>query len=151
MQDHNGWFDNITKEINRQKEHFSPREYKVFKLDMLIRISKRLNDFFPDCIDCQNIKREMEIITGSLDNLVHSSREEQKNYFNAIDNMVSHLKEKHNLISEGQNLGSDGRRPTRHRCHRESTRETECGLASEDHPERRAVHRKSDDRRRHCA
>ncbi|MFC2159252.1 hypothetical protein ACFLQS_00845 [Actinomycetota bacterium] len=104
MQEQNGWFDNITKEINRQKEHFSPRDYKVYKLDLLIRISKRLNDFLPDCIDCQNIKREMEIIVGSLDNLVHSSREEQKNYFNAIDNMVKHLKEKHNLISEGQNL-----------------------------------------------
>ena len=104
MQDQNGWFDNITKEINRQKEHLSPRDYKTYRLDLLIRLSKRLNDFFPDCVDCQNMKREMEIIVGSLDNLVHSSKEEQKNYFNAIDNMVKHLKEKHNLISEGQNL-----------------------------------------------
>jgi hypothetical protein len=104
MLDTNGWFDNITKEINRQKEYLSPREYKAYKLDMLIRISKRLNDFIPDCVDCQNMKREMEIIVGSLDNLVHSSKEEQKNYFNAIDNMVRHLKEKHNLISENQNL-----------------------------------------------
>ena len=104
MQDPNGWFDNITIEINRQKQKFSPREYKVYKIDLLIRISKRLNDYFPDCIDCQNMKREMEIIIGSLDNLIQSSREEQKNYFNAIDNIVKHLKEKHHLISEGQNL-----------------------------------------------
>ena len=104
MQDQNGWFDNISEEIDRQKQKFSPREYKVYKFDLLIRISKRLNDFFPDCIDFQNMKREMEIIICSLDNLVRSSREEQKNYFNAIDNMVKHLKEKHNLISEGHNL-----------------------------------------------
>ncbi|MBC8421358.1 MAG: hypothetical protein H8E04_00645 [Actinobacteria bacterium] len=104
MQDQNGWFDNISEEIDRQKQKFSPGEYKVYKFDLLIRISKRLNDFFPDCMDCQNMKREVEIIICSLDNLVRSSREEQKNYFNAIDNMVKHLKEKHNLISEGQNL-----------------------------------------------
>ncbi|MCJ7472916.1 MAG: hypothetical protein MUP02_08930 [Actinobacteria bacterium] len=104
MQDQNGWFDYISAEIDRQKQKFSPREYKVYKFDQLIRISKRLNDFFPDCIDCQNMKREMEIIICSLDNLVRSSREEQKNYFNAIDNMVKHLKEKHNLIYEGHNL-----------------------------------------------
>ena len=104
MQDQNGWFDNITREINRQKDHFSPREYKTYKLDLLIRVSKRLDDHFPDCIVCQNMKREMEIIIGGLDNLVESSKEEQKNYFYAIDNMIKHLKEKHNLISEGQNL-----------------------------------------------
>jgi hypothetical protein len=104
MQDHDSWFANITREINRQKQNFSLREYKVFKIDLLIRISRRLNDFFPDCVDCQNMKREIEIIIGSLDNLVHSSREEQKNYFNAIENIVKHLNEKHHLISEGQNL-----------------------------------------------
>ena len=104
MQEQNGWFDNITIEIDRQKQKFSPREYKVYKFDLLIRISKRLNDYFPDCIDCQNMKREMEIIICSLDNLIRSSREEQKNYFNAVDNIVKHLKEKHKLISEGQNL-----------------------------------------------
>ena len=104
MQDQNGWFANITTEINRQKQQFGPREYKVYKLDLLIRISKRLNDFFPDCIDCQNMKREMEIIICSLDNLLQSSREEQKNYFASIDNIVKHLKEKHNLVSENQNL-----------------------------------------------
>jgi len=104
MQDQNEWFDNISLEIDRQKQKFSSREYKVYKFDLLIRISKRLNDFFPDCIDCQNMKREMEIIICSLGSLIQSSREEQKNYFNAIDNMVKHLKEKHNLISEGQNL-----------------------------------------------
>ena len=104
MQDQNGWFANITDEINRQKQQFSPREYKVYKLDLLIRISKRLNDYFPDCVDCQNMKREMEIIICSLDNLLQSSREEQKNYFASIDNIAKHLKEKHNLVSENQNL-----------------------------------------------
>jgi len=35
MQDLNGWFDSIAIEIDRQKQQFSPRAYK---LDLLIRI-----------------------------------------------------------------------------------------------------------------
>ena len=104
MEYQNNWYENIAREVNRRKDRFSPREYKIYKLDLLIRISKRLNEFYADCVDCQNMKREMEIIVGSLDHLLHSSREEQKNYFNAIDNIIKHLKEKHNLISEGQNI-----------------------------------------------
>jgi len=100
----NDWYKYIVNEINKYKDIFSPRQYKIYKLDLLLRISKRIQDFSPDCRKCQNIKTEINKLVEMLENIIKSSREERRGYFDSIDNIVKHLKEKHKLISEGQNI-----------------------------------------------
>lgn len=102
MNEQDDWYHNITAEIN--KHRFSKKFYNKYKLEQLTRIAKRISDFSPDCSHCQDQKEEIEKLIGFLSGLDKSPKTAQKIYFNDIDNIVKHLKEKHGLISEGQNI-----------------------------------------------
>jgi hypothetical protein len=104
VKDQNDWYKGIAKKIDRYKDSFSPREYKTYKLDLLVRISKRISSFSSDCRGCQNFKTEINELVEILENILQSSREERRGYFNSINYIVKHLKEKHKLISDGQNI-----------------------------------------------
>jgi hypothetical protein len=105
MENHNDWYKDIAKEIDKHKGRFSKRDFKKYKLDLLLRVVKRVVSFSTDCAECQNSRGEIKKLAEDLGNLVQSSKEERKNYFRTINNIIKHLQKHHKLIAEEENLG----------------------------------------------
>ena len=105
MENHNDWYIDIVKEIGRHKDKFSKRDYKKYKLDLLLRMAKRVASFSADCVECQNFQGEITKLAEDLGNLVQASKEERKSYFKMINSILKHLQERHKLITEGENVG----------------------------------------------
>jgi len=94
-------FHRIESEIKSFKEKFDPGMYKKHKLDLLVRISKRIDGFAVECSECQMLQGE---IIGLIDNLNYlaASSKESKNHHNAIKTFINHLKKKHKLTVKGE-------------------------------------------------
>ena len=108
MENHNDCYIDIVKEINKHKDNFSKRDYKKYRLDLLIRMAKRVVSFSADCNECQKFEREIKKRAEGLANLTQSSQEERKSYLNTIRNISNHLQKHHKLIAEGYYIGVGG-------------------------------------------
>ncbi len=107
MEVHSDWYNRIDKEINRHKDTLSKKDSKKYKLDLLLRVARRVNDFSAYCGECQAFKGEITGLVTELGNLVQlpDSNEKRKSYSKTINNMVKHLQKTHKLVSAGQNIG----------------------------------------------
>ncbi len=101
----NNWYNDIVKEIDKHKDRFIEKDYKKYKLDLLLRAAKRVASFSVDCSECQNFQIEIKKLAENLGNLIQSSKEERKSYFRTIDNVIKHLQKQHKLLFEHENLG----------------------------------------------
>ncbi len=97
--------NDVIKEIDKYKSRFTKRDYKKYKLDLLLRVAKRVAGFSVDCSECQNLQIEIKKLAENLDKLIQSSKEERKIYFRTVDNVIKHLQEHHKLIVEEENIG----------------------------------------------
>ena len=103
---HSVWYDRVTKEISPYRDTLSKSDAKKYKLDLLMRIIKRIDVFSSYCGECQTFQSEITGLIQNLGNLVQiPNREERRSYLKAIDNMVKHLQTEHKLINEGQYFG----------------------------------------------
>ena len=107
MEVHNDWYRGIVKEITLFKDKLSKRDYNKYKLDLLLRIAKRVADYSPNCGECQNFKEEITKLTEDLGDF-HSSKEKRKGYFKVIEIFTKHLQKSHKLIAEGKNISTWG-------------------------------------------
>ena len=105
MEVHSDWYNRIAKEISSRKDALSRSEYKKYKLDLLLRLAKRVDSFSSICGECQMSQQEIKSLTEDLGNLPMMSKEGRKSYFSTINNMVKHMQKHHKLINEGQNFG----------------------------------------------
>ena len=105
MEAHSDWYNHIVKEISLYKDRLSEKEYKKYKLDLLLRLAKRVAVFSSDCRECQAFQGEVTKLTEDLGYLVQMSKEKRKSYFKAINNVIKHLRKYHKLISEEENRG----------------------------------------------
>jgi len=108
MEAHSDWYNRTAKDIGSRKDALSQKEAKKYKLDLLLRIAKRVEDFTAICGECELSRQEITTLTQDLGYLVqipNPNKEARKRYFRAIDNIVKHLQKKHKLVTEGQNQG----------------------------------------------
>ena len=105
MEAHRDWYNRTVKEINFHRDTFSKKEAKKYKLDLLLRVAKRLDDFSSYCGECQAFQQDITRLTEDLGNISLMSKDEQKSYSRTINNIVKHLQKKHKLVSKGQNMG----------------------------------------------
>lgn len=105
MEVHDDWYRDIVKEITLYKDRLSKRDYKKYKLDLLMRIAKRVADYSPNCGECQNFKKEITKLTEDLGDF-HSSKEKRKGYFKVIEIFTKHLQKSHKLIVEGKYIST---------------------------------------------
>lgn len=105
---HSDWYNRTTKEIGSCKDTLSQKEAKKYKLDLLLRITKRVEDFTTLCGECELSRQEITTLTqdlGYLGQMPNPNKEARKRYLRTIDNIVKHLQKKHKLVTEGQNQG----------------------------------------------
>ena len=53
MEIHNDWYNDIVKQINSHKDTLSKADSKRYRLDLLLRVAKRVASFFAECGECQ--------------------------------------------------------------------------------------------------
>ena len=101
MEVRSDWYNRVVKEINLHKDTLSKKDAKKYKLDLLLRIARRVDDFYSYCGKCQLFQQEITELTKELGLLIQiPNKEGSKNYSKAINNIVKHLKKEHKLVSE---------------------------------------------------
>lgn len=105
MEAHSDWYNRIVQEINLHKNALSKKDYKKYKLDLLLRVAKRVDDFSSICGRCQLFQPEITRLTGDLQNISLMSKENRKSYFKTIGNITKHLRKQHKLVTAGYYLG----------------------------------------------
>ena len=105
------WYNKIAREIGLYKDTLSQKDYKKYKLDLLLRIARRADSFSPACGECQTFQGEISRLIQDLSysfqvsSLVQMSREERKSYNKTIKNITKHLQKQHKLVTEGYYIG----------------------------------------------
>ena len=109
MEAHSDWYNRIVKEISLHKESLSNKDDKKYKLDSLLRVAKRVDDFYSYCGQCQLFQPEITKLIQDLGYIVQmpkqTSKEERKSYFGTINNIIKHLQKQHKLITKGYYRG----------------------------------------------
>ncbi len=109
MEAHSRWYEDIAKEISLRKDWLSKKDSKKYKLDLLLRITGRVDGFSAACGECQMFQPEIKRLTQDLGNLVQmpkqGSKEERRRYFRTINNIIKHLQKHHKLVTEGYYMG----------------------------------------------
>ncbi|MFC2069082.1 glycine zipper family protein [Chloroflexota bacterium] len=103
MEVHNDWYESIAKEVNVLKDILYEKDYKKYKLILLLCIAKRVVEFSPKCGQCQLFQQEITTLTKDVDNIVQIDNTiRRKSYFKAINKVIGHLQRQHKLVNEGQ-------------------------------------------------
>ena len=105
MEAGSNWYNRTVKAINFHRDTFSKKEAKKYKLDLLLRLVKRIDGFSSYCGECQTFQQDITRLTEELGNVSLMSKDEQKSYSRTINSMVKHLQKQHKLVNKGQNLG----------------------------------------------
>jgi len=101
------WYSRTAKEINLHRINLNKKDAGKYKLDLLLRVVDRVDEFSIICGECQNFQGEISRLVADLGNLIQlpDSKEGRKSYHNAINAIVKHLQKTHKLVSAGQNMG----------------------------------------------
>ncbi|MFC2033898.1 hypothetical protein ACFLTT_00640 [Chloroflexota bacterium] len=106
------WYNRLIKELDPYLNTLSKKDKKKYKIDLLMRIAIRIDNFYPACGECQMLQQEITKLFNDIRDALQMSsqiqmpKETRKNYFKAINNITKHLQKHHKLITEGQYLGT---------------------------------------------
>jgi len=105
MEANSHWHDDITEKIGTHRDNLSQKEAKKYKLDLLLRVARRIAEFSPECGPCQIFQEQISQLIHDLSNLSLFSRQTRRHYSKTINKMVKHLQQHHKLVTPGQNVG----------------------------------------------
>ena len=107
METQSDWYNRTVKELNLHRDTLSKKNAKKYKLDLLLRIAKRIDDFSSYCGECQAFKGEITGLIGELGTLIQISDNKigRRSYSKTINNIVKHLQKTHKLVSDGYYKG----------------------------------------------
>ncbi|MFC2026760.1 hypothetical protein ACFLUX_02160 [Chloroflexota bacterium] len=97
MEATNNWYEGIEREIGSLKEKVSKEESKLYELDLLQRVAKRVGGFSSDCEYCQGHRNDISKLITDLGNLPKITQEEVADYGRKFRSIIKHL-EKHHLL-----------------------------------------------------
>ena len=100
------WLNNIKKKIDPLKDTLSDKDYRKFKLRIVLCIAERLTEFYPVCGECQILQQDLSTLVQDIPNLISlQDKNRQKSYFQTIDKITRHLQKQHKLVPEGYYMG----------------------------------------------
>ena len=106
MEAHSRWYENVAREIKTYQDTLNKKEAKKLKLDLLLRVARRVEEFSTYCGECQTLQQEITMLIADLGNLIHlPSKEAHRKHTKAISGMVKHLQKEHKLVTERHNMG----------------------------------------------
>ena len=106
MQVGSQWYNKIATEIGQYQITLRKKGGAKYKLDLLLRVARRIDEFSDICAECQALKQEITNLVQGLSLLVQMpSKDGMKNHTKAVNNMVEHLKKVHQLVDKGHYTG----------------------------------------------
>ena len=106
------WYSRIATEIEQFKIGISPREKKRYKLDLLLRVARRVDEFSQVCGECQSFREEIEGLVKELSLLLQMpgkpDKTAEKKYTDSVKTLVAHLKKTHKLVDKHYYLSIGG-------------------------------------------
>ena len=103
------WFSRIAAEIEQQRYALGPKDFKRYKLDLLLRVARRVDEFSSTCGECQVFKDDITRLLQELALLFQlpgrDGRQGFKQYSNTVKTMTEHLKKTHKLVDRHYYLG----------------------------------------------
>ena len=92
--------ERIANKVEEQVQaYISLRDYRFYQIEKLNRIAKLL-ERQENCMDCKYCKIELEKIVDDLDRLINHSGVNRSEYEKAVEKILKHLKEKHQVYQE---------------------------------------------------
>ena len=106
MKEHSDWYDGIDKQINQLKETIGENDYKKYKLNLLLCVAQRVDEFSHECGQCQILQQDISTLTQDVGNLIQvADKDKRKAHLKTIDVITGHLKKQHKLVTEGYYMG----------------------------------------------
>ncbi len=100
------WYNRTATEINLYKDTSNKKKSKKYKLERLLGVANRVDEFSSYCGECQMFQQEVTSLAQDLGNLMQlPGKERRKSHIKKINNIVKHLKKEHKLITEGYYRG----------------------------------------------
>ena len=82
------------------------KDSKKYKLDQLLRIARRVDDFSGICGECQGYQQQISKLVQDLSMMVQIPDDEgMKKHIKAITDLTEHLKKVHKLVDKGHYMG----------------------------------------------
>lgn len=98
------WYRKISKQITMSESHSSFLDRRKWQFPLLGRLARRVDSFSDECQQCHKLKYKIEVLCGYCANPQQTTRSNYQSYQNTIDNIVQHLRRKHRLVNEKQNI-----------------------------------------------
>ena len=106
MEAHSRWYERIAQEVASYKDTLTEKEYKKYKLDHLLKVARRVDEFSNTCGECQLSQQEITQLVQELSMLTQMpSKEGRKSFLKKIDSITKHLRKQHKLVSPGYYKG----------------------------------------------
>ena len=106
MQVGSQWYNRIASELGQYQVTLGQKGAKKYRIDLLLRVARRVDDFSGICEECRNYQQEINGLVQELSMLVQMpSKESLKKYNKDINNLVEHLKKVHKLVDKGHYTG----------------------------------------------
>ena len=105
MKGQSDWYDDIAKRISEINNTLSQKDYKRYKLNLLLCVAQRVDEFSPVCTECHMFQQDIMSLTKDMSNLAQTAdKERRKAYFKALNKVIGHLQRQHKLVTEGYHM-----------------------------------------------
>jgi len=102
VSDNRDWYGSIGKQINELKSRTTEKDYKIFKLNLLLCVAQRVAEFSTGCGQCMLHQQDVATFTRDLPNLIQiNDKKGRKAYHKNLNKIIGHLQKQHKLVTEG--------------------------------------------------
>jgi hypothetical protein len=102
MENSSEWYKIIERKVEEYKYIFTEEECIKYNLNLLLRISEKVDKFSCECGVCEEYKIQIAKMIGSLNNVKKLSKEQQNIYVENVEQLINHLTHEHGLDLGGE-------------------------------------------------
>jgi len=100
------WYKGVAKQIHELKNSLEDKDYKKYRLDLLLCMAQRVAEFSSECGQCMLFQQDISLLVGDVANLVqYDDKGRRRSYFKSVNLIVGHLQRQHKVVNEGYYMG----------------------------------------------
>ena len=100
----NDWYESVEKDIGSLKDKMNSSDNKLYELDLLLRVAKRVVGLSSDCEYCQGHRNDISSLVTDLGNLPKMTEQEAVDYGRTFRSILKHLEKHHGFRSRGSSI-----------------------------------------------
>ncbi|MFC2044834.1 hypothetical protein ACFLT8_06575 [Chloroflexota bacterium] len=106
MNSQNNWYDSIAKQLNQLKVTLSEKDYKKYKLNLLLCVAEKVAELSPECGQCRIFQQDITTLGRAVTNLVQVvDKDGRKAHLKTINRIIGHLQKQHKIVTKGYYMG----------------------------------------------